>query len=88
MTWKAPKHAFDSDDLAVLDKAFEATWTAIQAQGPWFPPQREEEIRTDLRRVLVRLAAHGVADVHTLRDFALIAQSPRLLLCPDRAVTA
>ena len=37
MTWKAPKHAFDSDYLAVLDKAFEATWTAIQAQGPWVP---------------------------------------------------
>ena len=57
MTWKAPKHAFDSDDLAVLDKAFEATWRAIQAQGP--SPQREEEIRTDLRRVLVRLAAQA-----------------------------
>lgn len=43
MTWKAPKHAFDSDDLTVLDKAFEATWTVIQAQDPSFPPQREEE---------------------------------------------
>ena len=88
MTWKAPKHAFDSDDLAVLDKAFEATWMAIQTQGPSFPPQREEEIRTDLRRLLVRLAAHGVTDVPTLRDFALITQSPRLLLYPDRTVRA
>ena len=25
--FKAPKHAFDSDDLAILDEAFDATWT-------------------------------------------------------------
>jgi hypothetical protein len=73
------KHAFDSDELAVLDRAFESAWAAIESSYPTSSYELEEEVRTHLRRLIFRLAAHGVSDVRTLTDFALIAQSPCLL---------
>ena len=79
-SFKAPKHAFDSDELAVLDRAFESAWAAIEAYYLTSSPELEEELRTHLRRLIFRLAANGVSDVQMLRDFALIARSPCLLL--------
>jgi hypothetical protein len=82
-SFKAPKHtlkhAFDSDELAVLDRAFESAWAAIETPYPTSSYELEEEVRTHLRRLIFRLAAHGVSDVRSLTDFALIAQSPCLL---------
>ena len=73
-SFKAPKHLFDSDELAVLDQAFEAAWAAIEPHYS-STPELEAEHRTHLRQ-----AAHGVKDAQMLRDFALLARSPCLLL--------
>ena len=78
-SFKAPKHSFDSDELAVLDQAFEAAWAAIETHYS-STPELEAEHRTHLRQLIFRLAAHGVKDARMLRDFALIARSPCLLL--------
>jgi hypothetical protein len=78
-SFKVPKHAFDNDELAVLDQAFESAWAAIESYYPPGIPELEEELRSHLSRLIFRLAAHGVNDVRTLRDFALIARSPCLL---------
>ena len=79
-SFKAPKQSFDSDELAILDQAFEAAWAAIEIPSSSTIPELEEERRSNLRRLIFRLAAHGVKDAQTLGDFALIARSPCLLL--------
>ena len=71
--FKAPKHAFDSDDLAILDEAFDATWTAIKSHHPLYAPKIEEDLRSDVRRLLLHLAARGISDVPTLRELVLVA---------------
>jgi hypothetical protein len=78
-SFKVPKHAFDSDELAVLDQAFESAWAAIRTHYPRGIPELDGELRSHLSRLIFRIAAHGVNDVQTLRDFALTARSPYLL---------
>ena len=65
-SFKVPKHAFDSDELAVLDQAFKSAWAAIETHYPPGIPELEEKLRSHLSRLIFGLAAHGVNDVQTL----------------------
>lgn len=69
--FKAPKHAFDSEDLAVLDEAFAAAWTTIRPYYSSQVPDADEEIKIELRRLLLYFAARGITDASTLRNLVL-----------------
>jgi hypothetical protein len=82
--FKTPKQAFDSDDLALLDEAFEASWAEITSHRPLYTPRSEEDLRTNLGRLLLHLAARGIDDVPTLKNLVLVAL-PLSVVAPARS---
>ena len=70
-----PKHDFNSEEMAVLEHAFDSAWATI---GNHSRPSgaSEDEVKTSLRRLLFALASQG----HTLKNLALLNSPLRQVL--------
>jgi hypothetical protein len=67
-SFKPPKGCFDPLDLEIMERAFAAAWTTIQAHCVAHNPARDDQLRTELGEKLIALAKiHGVSDEETLR---------------------
>ena len=59
------------DQLAAVERAFEASWTALCARDPFRDFEQDYEVKTELSHKLRDLAADGVTDPIELREWAL-----------------
>ena len=66
-----PPNLYDPALRATIARAFDATWTALQARDPFRDFDRDNELKTELGHKLSALAADGVTDVIELREWAL-----------------
>ena len=71
--FKSPRHELDPLDVEILQRAFEATWAAVNASGQSFDFESDEALEAALRRELSEIARffNGVSDPETLRDILL-----------------
>ena len=56
---------------AVLEQAFDATWTVLQARNAFRDFDRDNELQSALTQTLATLAVEGVTDPIELREWAL-----------------
>jgi hypothetical protein len=66
-----PNDLYDTDTLAALGQAFDATWVEVQARDPFRDFERDSELKTAIGQKLSMLAADGVTDPIELREWAL-----------------
>jgi hypothetical protein len=66
-----PPDLYDTDTLAALGQAFDATWVEVQARDPFRDFERDSELKTAIGQKLSMLAADGVTDPIELREWAL-----------------
>lgn len=83
-----PKNDFDSEELAVLEEAFNSAWATVGDYAPGSSAGSEEELKTELRRLLFAFASQGVKDPHTLRNLALFNSPLRRVLLEREAKEA
>ena len=57
-----PNDLYDTDTLAALGQAFDATWVEVQARDPFRDFERDSELKTAIGQKLSMLAADGVTD--------------------------
>ena len=63
---------FDPLDLEILERAFDATWSALKDNVPLAGFDSNEGLEAILRRELIEIACfNGVSDPETLRDVLL-----------------
>jgi hypothetical protein len=62
---------YDPALLAAVERAFDATWTALEAREPFRDFDTDNELKTELSHKLNALAADGVTDAIELREWAL-----------------
>ena len=62
---------YDPALLAAVERAFDATWTELQARDPFRDFDKDNELKTELSHELSALAADGVTDAIELREWAL-----------------
>ena len=79
-----PKHDFNSEEMAVLEQAFDSAWATI---GNHSRPSgaSEDEVKSSLRRLLFALASQGGKDPHTLKNLALLNSPLRQVLLAREA---
>jgi hypothetical protein len=66
------RHELDPLDLEILEKAFNAAWSAVKENDPPIDFDSDEGLEAILRGELVEIARfHGVSDPETLRDILL-----------------
>jgi hypothetical protein len=69
--FRSLRHRFDPLDREILERAFEATWSAVKGD-PSLDFHSDEGLETFLRRELIEIASvNGVSDPETLRDILL-----------------
>ena len=69
------RHQFDPLDREILERAFDAAWSAVKENDP---PYNDEGLEAILRRELIEIARfNGVSDPETLRDI-LLARLPQV----------
>jgi len=62
----------DPLDLEILEKAFDAAWSAVKENDPPIDFDSDEGLEAILRRELIEIARfNGVSDPETLRDILL-----------------
>ena len=66
-----PPNLSDPALRATIERAFDATWTALQARDPFRDFDAENEFKTELNHKLSALAADGVTDAIEFREWAL-----------------
>jgi len=66
-----PNDLYDTDTLAALGQAFDATWVEVQARDPFRDFERDSELKTAISQKLSMLAVNGVTDPIDLREWAL-----------------
>lgn len=74
---KQPR-AFDSRDLEIIERAYEAAWAEIVSRDPFRDVTKDEERKMFLRKRMFAAVRKGMTDPDSLRDKAL-ANMPRLL---------
>jgi hypothetical protein len=62
---------YDPALLAAVERAFDATWTELQARDPFRDFDKDNELKNELSHELSALAADGVTDAIELREWAL-----------------
>ena len=68
--FRSLRHQFDSLDREILERAFDATWSAVKDSPVDF--DSDEGLETILRRKLIEIARfNGVSDPEALRDILL-----------------
>jgi hypothetical protein len=66
-----PRISYDPVLRSTVERAFDATWTVLQARDPFRDFEQDYELKTSLSRKLIGLAADGVTDPIELREWAL-----------------
>ena len=75
--FRSLRHEWDPLDLEILEKAFDATWDAVEGNGLAVDFDSDEGLEAILRRELIEIACFsGVSDPETLRDL-LLKRLPR-----------
>ena len=62
---------YDPALLTAVERAFDATWTVLEAREPFRDFDKDNELKTELSHKLNALAADGVTDAIELREWAL-----------------
>ena len=66
------RHQFDPLDREILERAFDASWSAVKDNDSPVDVDSEEGLEAILRRKLIEIACfNGVSDPETLRDVLL-----------------
>ena len=74
--FRSLRDQFDPLDREILERAFDATWSAVKDQVPPVDIDSDEGLEAILRRELIETACFdGVSDPETLRD-DLLARLP------------
>lgn len=68
-SFKPPAGAFQPEEIANLQQAFEAVWATVTAHRP--SQADNNELRTAVSERLCEIAASGVTDVQELRSLTL-----------------
>ena len=68
-SFKPPEGSFDSEQLAILQEAFNAVWATLSAHRQ--SHEENGELKTVVSERLCSLAASGVTDVQLLRAMTL-----------------
>jgi hypothetical protein len=66
-----PTNLYDPALLAAVERAFDTTWTELQACDPFRDFDKDNELKTELSHKLSTFAADGVTDAIELREWAL-----------------
>ena len=70
--FRSLRDQFDPLDREILDRAFDAIWSAIKDNVSPADFDRDEGLEAILRRELIEIARlNGVSDLETLRDILL-----------------
>ena len=70
--FRSLRDQFDPLDREILERAFDATWSALKDQIPRVDFDSDEGLEALLRRELIEIASlNGVSDLETLRDILL-----------------
>ena len=74
--FRSLRHKLDPLDREILEKAFDAAWTAVKEGDPLVDFDSDDGLEAILRRELIEIACfNGVSDPETLRDI-LLARLP------------
>ena len=68
---KLPATFYDPALRSTVERAFDVTWTVLQARDPFRDLDQDYELKTALSRKLMGLATDGVTDPIELREWAL-----------------
>ena len=66
-----PRTFYDPALRSTVERAFDVTWTVLQARDPFRDLSEDNELKTALNRKLMGLATDGVTDPIELREWAL-----------------
>ena len=78
VSFRSLRHELDPLDLEILEKAFDAAWSAVKENDPPIDFDSDEGLEAILRRELIEIARfNGVSDPETLRDI-LLARLPQV----------
>jgi len=70
--FRSLRDQFDPLDREILERAFDATWSAVKDQVSLVGIESDEGLEAILRRELIEIARlNGVSDLETLRDILL-----------------
>ena len=70
--FRSLRDQFDPLDREILERAFDATWSAVKDQVPPVDIDSDEGLEAILRRELIEIARlNGVSDLETLQDILL-----------------
>ena len=70
--FRSLRDQFDPLDREILERTFDATWSALKDQIPPVDFDSDEGLEALLRRELIEIARlNGVSDLETLRDILL-----------------
>ena len=76
--FRSLRDRFDPLDREILERAFDATLSAVKYNVPAADFASDEGLKAILRRELIEIACfHGVSDPETLRD-VLLARLPQI----------
>jgi hypothetical protein len=75
-SFKSPKRSYDPLDLEMLEWVFDSAWTTLQVHFPLRDPDKDEELKTALRRKLFALACVDMYDPDTLRSRLAAGMAP------------
>jgi hypothetical protein len=71
------RHEFDPLDREILERAFDAAWSAVKDHEPPVDFDSDEGLEDILRRELIEIACFsGVSDPESLRDILLTRLPP------------
>ena len=68
---KPPTTFYDPALRSTVERAFDVTWTVLQARDPFRDLDQDYELKTALSRKLMGLVTDGVTDPIELREWAL-----------------
>jgi hypothetical protein len=75
--FRSLRHQFDPLDREILERAFDATWSAVKDSDSSLDFDSDEGLETILWRELIEIACcNGVNDPESLRDI-LLSRLPR-----------
>ncbi len=70
--------SFDADKLRILQQVFDSTWEQVLADHPSRDGSNDEDLRTQLAKLIVLSAEEGISDAERLR--AIAAETLAMLL--------
>ena len=75
--FRSLRHQFDPLDREILERVFDATWSAVKGHDLSVDFDSDEGLEAILRRELIEIASfNGVSDPESLRDILLTRLPP------------